>query len=395
MKIHRPLAEACVPILEAVFSRGRVLDHEVATAFRTNRQWGKRDRHFIADSVWEVVRWRRALGFVAGSDAIEDMLGVVWKRQGYEIPDWWSGRIGDRGEREARLAHQPRAVRESIPDWLDEAGFEQMGERWETTLASLNRRAPVYLRTNRLSGGRDELLRWLSERGVVAEAVDRLPDGIRLDQTLPRTLGQEGRFEIQDGGSQMVAPFLGVEPGMRVIDTCAGAGGKTLHLAALMEGRGEIVAMDVSRRKLDELWRRAKRAGVRNLKIEHWSATSLARWRGWADRVLIDAPCSGLGTLRRQPDLKWRLDEAGLAKIQRTQRRMLDHHPELLRDGGTFVYATCSVLPSENERQAAALLERDPRWELEEEQQVDPATTDFDGFYMARFSRKSVSAILS
>lgn len=365
-----------------------MLDREVATAFRANRRWGKRDRHFIADSVWEVVRWRRALACVAGSDSIEAMLAVVWRRAGFEIPEWWPEKAVQLEAGEARLSAEPRAVRQSIPDWLDEAGHRELGDGWDPVLVALNRRAPVFLRVNRLRGDRDEILNELAGEGVESAPVGSLPDGIRLATTLPRSLAGDGRFEIQDGGSQHIAPFLDVEPGMRVVDTCAGTGGKTLHLAALMAGKGEIVAMDVSRRKLDELWRRAKRAGVRNLKLVKWDSSSLAKWRGWADRVLIDAPCSGLGTLRRQPDLKWRLDGPSLAKVRRTQRRLLDHHPELLRDGGKFVYATCSVLPSENDGQVAALLERDPRWELEAAESVDPVATEFDGFYMARFSRR-------
>lgn len=376
-----------MPLIEAVFSRARVLDHEVGTAFRANRRWGKRDRHFIAESVWETVRWRRALAWLAESERVEDLLAVAWQRSGFEVPDWWSGRVGEAAEREAGLASQPRAVRESVPDWLDARAEAELGERWGAMISALNRRAPVYLRVNRLEATVEEVCVFLEGEGVKCEEVDGLPDGLLLEDILPKRLAADPRWEIQDGGSQLVAPFLEVEPGMRVIDACAGAGGKTLHLAALMEGKGELVAMDVSERKLEELKRRAARAGVRNLRVERWSEASLRKWRGWADRVLIDAPCSGLGTLRRQPDLKWRLDEPLLEKVRRTQRRLLDHYPELLREGGKFVYATCSVLPCENGGQVTMLRERDPRWELEAECAVDPTASGFDGFYMARLGR--------
>lgn len=359
----------------------------MATAFRANRRWGKRDRHFIADSVWEVVRWRRALAHVAGADDIEKLLAVVWRRNGYTIPEWWTAPDENADEREATLGTQPDAVRQSVPDWLDARGRAELGERWLPVLEALNQRAPVFLRVNRLKSDRDQILSWLESEEVPASAVNGVPDAICLEGVLPKRLSQDSRFEIQDGGSQLIAPFLEVEPGMKVIDACAGAGGKTLHLAALMKGQGEIVALDVSQRRLDELWKRAKRAGLRNLKIERWDAQSLAKWRGWADRVLIDSPCSGLGTLRRQPDLKWSLSEARLAKVIRTQRRLLDHYPEMLREGGKFVYATCSVLPSENRGQIEALGERDPRWKLDAEHAVDPAGTGFDGFYMARLSK--------
>ena len=192
--------------------------------------------------------------------------------------------------------------------------------------------------------------------------------------------------EIQDAGSQAIAPLLEVEPGMRVIDACAGAGGKTLHLAALMQGQGEIVAMDVSAAKLSELRRRAAKAGTRIIRTETWREDTLKRYGGWADRVLIDAPCSGLGTLRRQPDLKWRLSEAALEKTRRLQRRLLDHYPGLLKPGGKLVYATCSVLTSENEQQIETLRERDGRFEIEETRRISPAATGWDGFFAARLA---------
>ena len=194
-------------------------------------------------------------------------------------------------------------------------------------------------------------------------------------------------MEIQDPGSQAVAPLLEAEPEMKVIDACAGAGGKTLHLASLMKGRGEIVAMDVSAAKLSELRRRASRAGTRIIRTETWREDTLKRYAGWADRVLIDAPCSGLGTLRRQPDLKWRLSEGALEKIKRLQRRLLDHYPALLRPGGKLVYATCSVLPSENTGQLDLLAERDGRFLIEESITVSPAATGWDGFFAARLGR--------
>ena len=393
MRVHRPLAEASRSILHEVFDNGRVLDHTVAAAFRKNPKWGKRDRHFIADSVWEVVRWRRALGFVADSDEVAALLAAMWQRKGYGIPDWWEWQgatVDEMGSRETLIEEEPRAVRESIPDWLDQVGAEELGNDWSTVLSALNQRAPVFLRSNTLKCSRDELLEWLEQEGVEASGVDRLPDAVRLSGVLPKRLARDGRFEIQDAGSQMIAPLVGAEPGMRVVDACAGAGGKTLHLAALMEGKGEVLALDVDDRKLKQLSERAKRAGVRNVRVAKWSSSTLNEYRGWADCLLIDAPCSGLGTLRRQPDLKWRLSEPQLSKVKRTQRKLLDHYPELLRSGGRFVYSTCSVLPSENERQVRQLLERDPRWTMEESVSVSPFETGFDGFYMARCGRSII-----
>lgn len=376
-------------MLREVFGQGRVLDRVIERTFRENPKWGKRDRHFVAETVFEVVRWRRALAFVADGESIEALCAAQWNRGGLEIPAWWTWQgcnVTEMNMREEGLGGEPRAVRESVPDWLDARGEAELGGSWDAELSALNHRARVYLRVNRLRATVAEALAWLAGNGVQAERVEGAPDALVLPEgkSLPKSLAAEGIVEIQDAGSQAVAPLLEVEPGMRVIDACAGAGGKTLHLAALMQGRGEIVAMDVSAAKLSELRRRAGRAGTRIIRTETWREDTLKRYAGWADRVLIDAPCSGLGTLRRQPDLKWRLSEAALEKTKRLQRRMVDHYPGLLRSGGKFVYATCSVLPSENSGQLDLLAERDGRFRVEESVAISPAETGWDGFFAAR-----------
>lgn len=392
MKIHRLLAEGCVTFLRDVFENGRVLDHVVAAGFKANPRWGKRDRNFVASSVWEIVRWRRALAFVADSDDPRALLAAHWQGEGLEIPDWWAwdgASTADMTSRRAALPDQPRAIRESVPDWLDARASNELGDAWDAELHALNQRAPVCVRVNPLLTTPHDAIAWLASEGVRASMVDNVSDALLIDGILPPRLVDDGRLEIQDVGSQLVAPLLDLAPGMSVIDACAGAGGKTLHLAALMEGEGRILALDVQGRKLSELKRRAGRAGVSPMiRTETWEADTLRRYREQADRVLIDAPCSGLGTLRRQPDLKWRLDEPQLEKTRRLQRRLLDHYHELLKPDGKLVYATCSILPSENGGQIRALLERDPRWQVETEETISPATTGWDGFYVARLSRR-------
>ena len=380
------LAENAAGVLAEVFEHGRVLDRELDGLFRANPKWGKRDRNFVAETAFEVTRWRRTLGFLAGDESIEALCAAQWIRNGLEIPEWWPSHPDEVAAREAEISSQPRAIRESIPDWLDELGERELGEAWDKEVAALNRRAPVFLRVNRIRIEVREAIGWLRSHGIEASPVPNAPDALMLPagKTLPKPLAAEGLVEIQDAGSQRIAPLLDVEPGMRVIDACAGAGGKSLHLAALMQGKGEIAAMDISTAKLSELRRRATRAGTRIIRTETWREDSLKRYAGWADRVLIDAPCSGLGTLRRQPDLKWRLTAPSLEKTKRLQRRMLDHYPELLRPGGKFVYATCSVLPSENGGQLRNLVERDSRRAIEEELTVSPAETGWDGFFAAR-----------
>ena len=387
MKMHRILAEAASGIAKSVFKEHKVLDHALAAAFEETPRWGKRDRGFIAETVFEVVRWRRALSFLVDSEEGNAICAAQWVRMGYEIPDWWTYKgLGAEGirAREPDLAAQPRAVRESIPDWLDELGSSELGDSWDAEISALNQRAPVFLRVNTLKGSRAEAIEWLASHQVEASEVPGLPDALVLapGKALPKPLRTEGRVEIQDGGSQLIAPLLDPQAGERVIDACSGAGGKSLHLAALMGDDGRIFAMDVDEKKLSELERRAKRAGARCVKTKTITQTTPVDFAEVADRLLIDAPCSGLGTLKRQPDLKWRLKPAQLERVRGIQKELLATYTAMLKPGGTLVYATCSILPSENRAAIDSLLETG-NFTLTAERPVSPAATGFDGFYAA------------
>lgn len=387
MKMHRILAEAAAGIIKSVFKEHKVLDHELAAAFEQNPKWGRRDRSFIAETAFEVVRWRRALGFLADSEETNAMCAAQWVRMGFEVPAWWTYKgatASEMASREGGLAVQPRAVRESIPDWLDELGEAELGGRWDAEIAALNQRAPVFLRVNTLRGTRENAIEWLAGHQVRAEAVEGLPDALVLapGKSLPKALRTDGRVEIQDAGSQKIAPLLDPQPGERVIDACSGAGGKALHLAALMGNQGRVYGMDVDARKLGELARRAKRARASCLVAKPIGETSHLDFAGVADRLLIDAPCSGLGTLKRQPDLKWRLKPAQLERVRGIQKELLETYPVMLRPGGRLVYATCSILPSENRAAVDGLL-RSGGFSLLEELDLSPAACGHDGFYAA------------
>lgn len=392
MKMHRILAEAAAEIAKSVFRDHKVLDHELAAAFEENPKWGKRDRGFIAETVFEVARWRRALSFLVDSEETTALCAAQWVRMGYDLPDWWEYR-GNRAEviraRESELADQPRAVRESIPDWIDALGESELGEAWDAELAALNQRASVFLRVNTLRTTREEAIEWLASHQVVATEVPGLPHALVLapGKSLPKPLRLDGRVEIQDGGSQLIAPLVDPQPGERVIDACSGAGGKSLHLAALMNNEGRVFAMDVESRKLAELERRAKRARAnRCIKSKEITATTATDFAGVADRLLIDAPCSGLGTLKRQPDLKWRLKPAALERVRGIQKELITTYAEMLKPGGRLVYATCSILPSEN-RAAVDHLLTQGGFSLFGEHPVSPAQTGFDGFYAAALTK--------
>lgn len=390
VKVHRVLAEGCSEVLTAVFDRGLVLDRVLESTFMAHRKWGKRDRAFVAQTVFEVVRWRRRLAFFAADDSPAALCAAQWRLMGLEVPAWWMAWNEESFvQRQADLTHEPLAIRESLPDWLDERGRAELGAVcWEREMTASNARAPIWLRVNTLKMTRDQAIDWLAGEGIETRASSEMPDALEvIGRNVPAKLLGEGMVEIQDIGSQAVAPWLEVESGMKVIDACAGGGGKTLQLAAMMENRGEIIAMDVSERKLANLRKRAAHAGVSIIRTELVDETTIQQLHGWADRVLIDAPCSGLGTLRRQPDLKWRLTEPALEKTRRLQRRLLDHYPAMLKPGGQFVYATCSLLPSENEGQIRDLLERDGRFGLEAQLHRTPAKDASDGFFAARLRR--------
>jgi 16S rRNA (cytosine967-C5)-methyltransferase len=275
---------------------------------------------------------------------------------------------------------------------MDEIGFNELGERWETELAALNQTAPVILRTNTLKTTVQKLQQDLAKDGIETKLLADTPTALQLLERrniFTSPYFQEGHFEIQDAGSQWIGAALEVQPGMRVIDACAGAGGKTLHISAMMENKGHLIALDTEAWKLLELKKRAKRATAHNIETR-WIENNkvVKRLHETADRLLLDVPCSGLGVLRRNPDAKWKLKPEFIDNIRKTQREILESYPKMLRKGGKMVYATCSILPSENEEQVQWFLEQQKgRFELISEKRCSPAVNGYDGFYMAFLKR--------
>lgn len=398
-KLYPNLVKAVVEGLQDVFQNGYYADRVIERLLKSNRQWGSRDRAFIAESVYEMVRWYRLLYEIKGevpdneSDWLR-MFGIWWTIRGEQLPDWEEFKtLNPKAILEKyQLIQSIREIRESIPDWLDELGKRELGEHWEATIHALNEPAPVILRANRLKTNVSELLQNLKKEGVVAAPL--LEDAVLVTERknlFATTAFKDGFFEVQDYSSQQVAPFLDVEPGMRVVDACAGAGGKTLHLAALLQNKGQIIAMDVEERKLEELRKRSRRAGISIVETRVIESTKvIKRLEQSADRVLLDVPCSGLGVLRRNPDAKWKLTTEFLDKVRQMQQEILSSYSRMVKIGGKLVYATCSVLPSENQAQVQQFLQEKPgAFELIKDQQIFPQEAGFDGFYMALLERKS------
>ena len=392
---------AVINALDQIYNQGEYADKVVQKALKSDKRWGSRDRKFVAETIYDMVRWKRLYDEIAGSKGHFSKENL-WKNfavwavlRGYALPDWkqFAGTPVRRIKGRFDECQKVRKIRESIPDWMDEAGESELGERWDLELKELNRQARVVLRVNRLKTTRKELKKVLESEDIETEFLEKYPDALVLTERknvfLTRAFKQ-GLFEVQDASSQLVAPYLEVEPGQKVVDACAGAGGKTLHLASLMENRGQIIAMDIYGHKLAELKKRAKRDGVHNVDGRVIEGTkTIKKLKGKADRVLIDAPCSGLGVLKRNPDSKWKLDKDFLDRIRETQASLLDQYSSMVKPGGNLVYATCSILPSENEKQVERFLKQHPEFEFVKENKVSPATTGFDGFYMALLRKKS------
>ena len=323
---------------------------------------------------------------------------AVWAiLRGYPIPDWKQlegtpeRKIKGRFDELSKI----RALKESIPDWMDELGVKELGEKvWATEIAAQNQPAKVILRVNTLKTTKEKLRAILMDLNIETEFLKDQPDALVLKEranVFMTDAFKEGFFEVQDANSQLVAAFLDVKPGMRVVDACAGAGGKTLHIASLMENKGQLIAMDLYESKLKQLKLRAKRNGAFNIEYRIIDSTKvIKKLYEKADRVLIDAPCSGLGVLKRNPDAKWKLQPEFIDNIKKIQSEVLESYSKIVKPGGKLVYATCSILPSENQEQIKHFLTTDigKSFTFVKDSKILASESGFDGFYMALLERK-------
>ncbi|MCK5824621.1 MAG: class I SAM-dependent methyltransferase [Ichthyobacteriaceae bacterium] len=401
-RMYKNLVLAVVQALTEVFKDGKYADKVIEKTLKKDPRWGARDRGFIAETVYDIVRWKRLYEEVSGIKGHYTnkniwKLFITWATvNDYFIPDQWDEVRGVIPEAKIMKAYnrlrEDRVYRESIPDWMDEVGVKELGEeKWNTEISALNKKAPVVIRVNTLKTTVDKLQKIFENNDIETIKLDEYPDALQLKERkniFTTEAFKRGFFEIQDASSQLVADFLDVKPGMRVVDACAGAGGKTLHIASKMENKGSIISMDIYGNKLKELKRRAKRDGAHNIETKEITSTKvIKRMQQSADRVLLDAPCSGLGVLKRNPDAKWKLKPEFLETIKVTQAEILDRYSKMVKVGGLLVYATCSILPSENEEQVAKFLENNKNFKLIKDKKVSPAESGYDGFYMAQIER--------
>jgi 16S rRNA (cytosine967-C5)-methyltransferase len=403
MRLHRNLVYTTIDSLNAIFNEGEYADKVVARALKKDKRWGSSDRKFVAETIYEVVRWKRLYAEIAevkepfDRDNLWRMFAVWAVLRGYPIPDW--RQLEGTPERKIKgrfdELSKVRALKESIPDWMDELGVKELGEKvWATEITAQNQPAKVVLRVNTLKTTKEILRAILMDLNIETDYLKNQPDALVLKEranVFMTDAFKQGFFEVQDANSQLVAAFLDVKPGMRVVDTCAGAGGKTLHMAALMENKGLLIAMDLYESKLKQLKIRAKRDGAFNIEYRIIDSTKIIKkLHQKADRVLIDAPCSGLGVLKRNPDAKWKLQPEFIDNMRKIQAEVLESYSKIVKPGGKLVYATCSILPSENQEQIAHFLTTDigKEFNFVKDQKILASESGFDGFYMALLERK-------
>jgi len=404
MRLHRNLCFAVIDGLTLIFNEGNYADKVIQQLLKRDKRWGARDRAFVAETTYDIVRWKRLYAEIAAvkepfdRDNLWRMFAVWATLKGIKLPDWKyfedtpTRKIKGRFDELSKI----RKFKESIPDWLDELGAKELGETiWNKEIEALNEQADVILRVNTLKTTKEKLQEELFDLGFETEFLKDYPDALKLKEranVFTTDAFKNGLFEVQDASSQLVAEFLNVKPGMRVVDACAGAGGKTLHIASLMENKGQIIALDIYENKLHELKRRAKRNNAHNIETRYIDSTKvIKKLHEKADRVLIDAPCSGLGVLRRNPDAKWKLEPSFIEDIKKTQQDILQQYSKMVKLGGQMVYATCSVLPSENKNQVDTFLksEAGANFKLLKDKKVLAHVSGYDGFYMALLAKKS------
>ncbi len=400
----RPAGGSLASLVEQALAKVLLFDAPADSVlrrfFNSHPQMGRRDRAELAERVFDVLRNRRLYAHLAqsGSGPLEARLVAISQRS----PEIDASAIAP-------------AIRYSLPDWL----YGRLAQRLpQDTLAVLAaamlRPAALDLRANLLKTDRDTAIARLREEGIDCEPSGLAPTGIRVrgKPALERTRAfTDGLVEVQDCGSQLVAELLAPKRGQTIVDFCAGAGGKTLALAALLRGSGQVFACDVSTARLQRLRPRLARSGATNVQpfgIDDENDPKLVRLAGRADGVLVDAPCSGTGTLRRNPDLKWRLQETAIAELVAKQRSILIAAARLVRVGGTLVYATCSLLDEENQEIRSWFEAAHPGWEIDpaapllerrdaaiaplldpECLVLRPDTHDADAFFAVRWIRRS------
>jgi len=369
-------------ILRAYEIEPKPLDRLIDAYYRRNRNLGPKERRLISDAVFGVMRWKRRL------DGILQLEGIDRPTHRQRIAAYIEGKL--KVEPQMKRFPGGLAAYWSFPDFIYDRLVGYKGEEWAAKVASaVNEEAWLVIRANTLKIDRSGLQKILKGEGVESRPTDRSPFGLILEERMNLNSLEsfkKGLFEVQDEASQLIGLLVDPKKNEIIIDACAGAGGKTLLMAMLMNGEGKIVASDTNIRKLKTLKERAKQAGAKNIEVVLPHKLK-DYYRESADAVLIDVPCTGTGTLRRNPDLKWRLSEGDISNCVKTQKEILSDSLLLVKRGGRLIYVTCSILPDENE-DVAGWFQKKYSWELTGDYfRTDPSSESMDGFFAAVFRR--------
>jgi 16S rRNA (cytosine967-C5)-methyltransferase len=390
-KVSQNMAEAVQRSLEYIFLDNYYADDVVKKTLQSNPKWGSRDRKFIAKSIYDIVRYKRYYQYLTGKDVLNTEIiklstEIYWKLNYPFLELELSIEEEVLKLRMEEAAHQLK-IRESIPDWLDMKGQFYFSDLWGIEIHAMNEEAKVYIRANTLKCTADKLQKQLSKEGIESKLLSATVLQIVQRLALINTVAyKDGWFEIQDIGSQKIGEALEVKSNSFVIDACAGAGGKSLQLAALTNNKSDILSMDIEKKKLEELNKRALRAGANRIKTELIDTNTINKYKEKADFLLLDVPCSGLGVLRRKPDDKWKLSPEKIEILKQTQQKILQDYTCMLKKGGVVVYATCSIFPDENSDQVYRFLQNNLNYTLEAEELILPSQGG-DGFYWARLKK--------
>jgi 16S rRNA (cytosine967-C5)-methyltransferase len=412
IKIHPPIIEAITQCLKPILEEGKVADKEVGAFLKQHKQFGARDRSMIAESVYDIIRWK--LKYVYQLEQTfpqftyyKQLLAVSLLNRNYEIknPEAFGITLEEIKvlEKAIELLISEKYIEQSYPENFYDFCLQQIGEEWHEWAKALNQTPNIFIRANTLKTTTAKLLSVLENEQIntaFAETINipAIAKPIEVIQIFSKNnlknsmFYKSGLFEFQDIGSQAIGSFIinNIQQKMQiqnlsVLDLCAGAGGKSLHLSALMQNKGKIIATDYQASRLKNLSIRANQAGCQNIEVVDFNAAKNIKD---LDVILIDAPCSGSGTFRRQADLKYKITAEKIQEYTKIQANLLQESSKQLSKNGKIIYATCSILPQENQLQIKHFLSKNQHFILENEVQLLPTNYSGDGFYMACLALK-------
>ncbi len=402
IKIHASILQTIIACLKSILEEQKVADKEVGFILKQNKNFGARDRSIIAESVYDIVRWKLKYSHQLGVYhpaftkyahlVLISLLNRNYKIKNPEIFEVTEKEIRDI-ENIIAISIMENYIAQSYPETFYNFCKEEVGEQWHSIAVALNNKPTIFIRVNTLKTTTAAFIELLKKEAIVFEQtqVENCLKILSKNNLKNSVYYKQGLFEFQDIGSQTIGLFLmdaiqdkkEIQP-ITILDLCAGAGGKTLHVSALLQNKGKIYATDYQASRVKNLALRAQQAGCKNIEIIDFKEAKKLKN---IDYILIDAPCSGTGTFKRQADLKYKINSDKVNEYSTIQRSLLQEYKNCLHKNGKIIYATCSILPQENEQSIQFFIEQNANFCIEKSQQLLPTTYDGDGFFMACLKR--------